>query len=292
MKLLHEEPLRLHTTIGVGGNARVFAYPETDDELLSLLTNKFFIIGRGSNLIFKDEGFDGTIISLERYFNTLVFEPIDNDTSLVRVGGGIPLNKLLVDAERKGLSGLEFLWGIPGSVGGACYTNAGAFGTSFLEFVTEIGVLRYADNTFTSYTKEKIEFSYRKGVKSGIVKEVLLKLKKGNVKERLLEVKKWRYEHQPIGEMTAGCIFKNPPGNYAGRLIESAGLKGKRIGGAGISEKHANFILNYGDATSADVLSLIELVRRRVFEMLGIKLELEVEVVGEERRGKSVKRKA
>ncbi|OYD14484.1 UDP-N-acetylenolpyruvoylglucosamine reductase [candidate division WOR-3 bacterium JGI_Cruoil_03_44_89] len=279
MKLLYDEPLRLHTTIGVGGNARVFAYPETDDELLSLLGSNFFVIGRGSNLIFTDEGFDGTVISLERCFNEPVFERVDGVTPLVRTGGGISLSVLLAQAAKEGLSGLEFLWGIPGSVGGACYTNAGAFGTSFLEFVTEMRVLTYANSTITSYTKEEIEFSYRRGVRSGIVKEVLLKFKRGNVRESLLKVKKWRNEHQPMGERTAGCIFKNPPGGYAGSLIESAGLKGKRIGGASISKKHANFVINHGDATSADVLSLIELARQRVLEMFGIELEPEVEVV-------------
>ncbi len=282
MTLLDEEPLKKHTTIGVGGNARIFAYPETEDDLLSLLGGKSFIIGGGSNLIFTDEGFSGTVISLERCFNTFVFEQIDNNTMLVQAGGGVPLVKLLAEAQRQGLSGLEFLWGIPGSAGGACYTNAGAFGASFLDLVKEMKVIKYADNTTASYTKSDIEFSYRKGIRFGVVKEVLLELKKSNTKERLLEVKKWRHEHQPIDKKTAGCIFKNPLGDYAGRLIESAGLKGKRIGGAGISEKHANFIINHGNATFADVFSLIELARQRVFEMFGIKLELEIEIIDRE----------
>ncbi len=282
MRLLYDEPLSLHTTIGVGGNAKVFAYPETDKGLYSLLTGRFFIIGKGSNLIFTDKGFDGTVICLKRCFDTLIFEDTkSNNTALVRAGGGVSLDKLLVELKRRGLEGLEFLWGIPGSIGGACYTNAGAFGTSFLEFAGEIKVLSFADNSITSYTKDEIKFSYRKGIKSGIVKEILLELKKGNTKERLLEVKKWRYEHQPLQERTAGCIFKNPPGDYVGRLIESAGLKGKRIGGAGISEKHANFIVNYGGASSTDILSLIELAKQRVLKMFGITLELEVEVVGD-----------
>jgi len=281
MTLLDEEPLKKHTTIGVGGNARIFAYPETEDELLSLLAGKFFIIGGGSNLIFTDEGFSNTVISLERCFNTLVFKQVDNDTILVQAGGGVSLGKLLAEAQKENLSGIEFLWGIPGSVGGACYTNAGAFGASFLELVQKMKIIKYGDNTIASYTKSDIEFSYRKGIRFGVVKEVLLELKKGNTKERLLEVKKWRHEHQPIDKKTAGCIFKNPLGDYAGKLIEAAGLKGKRIGGAGISEKHANFIVNHGGATSADVFSLIELARQRIFEMFGIKLELEIEVVGQ-----------
>ena len=280
MKRIYREPMGKHTTISVGGAAKLFAYPENEKELLSLAKNRFLIIGGGSNVIFTDDGFDGTVISLARCSNKIIYEREEKDTVLVRAGGGVSLITLLEETNKNNLSGLEFLWGVPGSVGGACCTNAGAFGSSFLQFVREFSLIK--DKGEIKCRKEDLKPAYRKGIKNGIVKDVLLELKKGIEDERLREIKRWRQENQPLGQKTAGCIFKNPPGNYAGRLIESAGLKGKRRGGAGISEKHANFIVNYGNATSDDILSLIELVREEVFKEFGVRLELEVEIVDKE----------
>lgn len=280
MKLLQNEPLRHHTTMGVGGNAKIFAYPETFDEFLMLLKERYFIIGRGSNLIFTDNNFDGTVISLEKCFNALSFEQIDSKRKLVKVGGGVSLKRLLRECVREGLHGLEFLWGVPGSVGGACHTNTGAFGSSFLEYIREIQIVNQDDKGIKSLRREDIIFSDRVGVKSVIVIDALLILERGESEERLSEFRKWRCGHQPIDKKTAGCIFKNPPGDYAGRLIEKVGLKGERIGDAGISEKHANFVVNFGKATFRDILSLIEMMSEKVFEMFGVKLELEVEIVG------------
>ncbi|MCD5384089.1 UDP-N-acetylmuramate dehydrogenase [candidate division WOR-3 bacterium] len=277
MRVLYHEPLSKHTTISVGGKAEVFAYPESEKELNSLFDGRFFIIGGGSNLIFTDDGFSGTIISLERCFNSLCLEYKDKDIAMLRVGAGVSLMRLIREAEKNSLTEIEFLWGIPGTVGGACRTNAGAFGSSFLQFVREVQVIE--KGLSISYERNEIRQSYRQGIRSGVVKEVVLELRKKRDRKRLEDIKRWRYEHQPLKEKTAGCIFKNPPSEYAGRLIEQAGLKGKRVGGAGISERHANFIVNYGDAKASDVLSLIDLIRNRVYSEFSVELELEVEIV-------------
>ncbi len=282
MKLMLNEPMSLHTTIGVGGRAKIFAYPESTGELKSLMDERYLIIGRGSDTIFDDDGFDGVVISLERCFKDINFEAIGEDRMIIRVGSGVTLPRLIKETEKEGLIGLEFLWGIPGTSGGACYMNAGAFGSCFLKFVKELKVITLKEKLNRSFKADEITFSDRVGVRGFVIKEAVMELGKGDPKERLSEFKKWRREHQPLGQKTAGCIFKNPSGDYAGRLIEAAGLKGKRIGDAVISQRHANFIVNLGHAKSKDVLSLIEVVRDRVFQKFDTRLELEVEIVGRE----------
>ena len=279
------EPLSRHTSIRTGGPADYFFIPVHRTDLLRVMRAieksalPYFIMGDGTNLLFSDEGFRGCVIKLGKGFETLKFAG-----SRVSAGSGLQLSRLIHESATNSLSGLERLCGIPGTVGGAANTNAGAYGAQFADVIESVkGVDRRGKPILLS--RDEIEFGYRNAVypKEIAIIEVELKLTQGSASRssRLMdECLRKRKETQPWGEATAGCVFKNPSPNVpAGRLIEECGLKGTMVGDALISSKHANFIINRGTATTAQVSELIQLVVDEVRAKKGIELRLEVEIV-------------
>jgi UDP-N-acetylmuramate dehydrogenase len=286
-KVKQNEPLANYTTMKVGGPADIFVEPNDVESLKKTMEIikkhgvKWRVIGRGSNLLVSDLGIEGVVIKLGEGLAHLSIEDEE-----VTVGGGYSLIKLATVISKQGLSGLEFAGGIPGSVGGAVYMNAGAHGSDMSKIVKKAQIL-FADGTIDWLSKEEMEFSYRTSVlqkkRPGICIGAVLKLTKGKRDEIVNEMQKnkdYRRETQPWNYPCAGSIFRNPLPNYAGKLIETAGLKGYTIGGAKISEQHANFIVNTGNAKAQDVLDLIEYVKDRIKELYGIYLETEVEIIG------------
>jgi UDP-N-acetylmuramate dehydrogenase len=275
MKILKNELLKYHTSLGIGGPCRFFAYPDNEDELSSLLGKPHFIIGRGTNILFPDSGLDTAVVALEKCFNKL---KVMNET--IYVESGVSLKRLIETAQTFSLSGLEFLSGIPGSVGGAVFMNAGIKAQAILDITTHVHL--WSDKGEEIIPVSRIQYGYRKGIRLGLIKGIDLHLKRSKkelIKERINKLMEERLKKQPIEMKTAGCIFKNPPQDFAGRLIELCNLKGERIGEAEISKRHANFIINLGKARYSDVIELIELIKKRVFAKTGIKLELEIEIV-------------
>ncbi|MCD6451821.1 MAG: UDP-N-acetylmuramate dehydrogenase [Acidobacteria bacterium] len=285
VEFIPEPLLSRYTTLGVGGVTPYLFFPE-ERNLTPLLTTLFNegipyrVMGLGSNLVVSDSGVAEVVVTLRR-----VSSPIKVRGSIVSVGGGFPLSKLAKRVGELGLSGLEPLSGIPGSVGGAIKMNAGSFGMEIGSLVEKV-VLFSPSSGLREVSREELSFSYRgSGVSQGeIVLAVELRLtpeEPALVIKRLREFRRRRELTQPIGERSAGCIFKNPEGASAGRLIDEAGLKGMRRGGAVISTKHANFIINEGGATASDVFALIDKMKEEVLRLFGIELEEEVEVWGE-----------
>lgn len=281
------ESMSKHTTIRIGGPADLLIEPKDTESLIKIMKAihehdvKWRAIGRGSNLLVSDKGIDGVVIKLGKGMDGLEL----NETEL-RVAGGYSLIKLVTFISNKGLSGFEFAGGIPGSVGGAVYMNAGAHGTEVSDILTKALVL-FKDGSLEWLTNEEMEFSYRTSVlqqRSGIVVEAIFDLKKGNKDSIIAEMNKnkdYRSDTQPWKEPCCGSVFRNPLPNHAGQLVEKSGLKGHQIGGAQISNLHGNFIVNVGGAKADDVLTLINLVRKTVKDRYGIDLETEVEIVYE-----------
>ncbi len=278
-------PLSLHTWIQTGGKADYFIVLHDLDDLASLMKTmesmqlSYFVIGEGTNVIFSDDGFRGCVIKLGKEF-----EKISISGQRVQVGAATKLGTLVHRCSTSSLSGIEKLCGIPGSSGGAAATNAGAFGSHFADTVTGISGIDRSGNR-VSLKKQEVDFSYRRAVypMDLVVTEIELELCSGSQRRSLQIMENClqkRRERQPLTVPSAGCVFKNPsPDRSAGKIIEQCGLKGKRIGDAVVSEKHANFIVNRGRATSSEILSLIELVVDEVRDQTGIVLETEVEVV-------------
>ncbi|HYK72464.1 MAG TPA: UDP-N-acetylmuramate dehydrogenase [Pseudoneobacillus sp.] len=286
-KVKENEPLANHTTIKIGGPADIFVEPssfEGIEKVMELIREQrvpWRAIGRGSNLLVSDKGIEGVVIKLGSGMDNLKI-----DGTKVTVGGGHSLVSLATLMSKKGYSGLEFASGIPGSVGGAVYMNAGAHGSDMSKIVEKANVL-FEDGSIKWLSNAEMEFSYRTSVlqkkKPGIVLEAILLLKEGekeHIVAEMLKNKDYRKETQPWNYPCAGSIFRNPLPNYAGKLIESAGLKGFSIGGAKISEMHGNFIVNAGNATAADVLSLIQHVKDTIYDLYEVHMETEVEIVG------------
>lgn len=283
-KILTDVSLKQYTTYKVGGNAKVIIYPENDEKLVRLIkilkssNIKFMVLGFGSNVLFSDKDYDGVIIKLDE-FNHIEFE-----RGKVRAGAGASLMKVALMSIRKGLSGLEFATGIPGSIGGAVYMNAGAYKSDMGYVVTKIKVLTPKLRLITMVNKE-LDFHYRtsflKKNPGYICLEATIKLKPGNKEEMdelIKERKKRRLETQPLEFPSAGSVFRNPEGLFAGKLIEDLGYKGLIKGGAQISSKHANFIINYKDAKAKDIKDLMEFVKEEVKEKYDIELKLEQEL--------------
>ena len=286
-----------HTTFRVGGPAESL-YEAKDAEnlrrVIAFLNREdipYLVVGRGSNLLVKDEGLEGVVILLRGPLAGMAQEKTDPSGSNLRAhdmavyaGAGLPIVDLLIHCRDSGYGGLEFLAGIPGTVGGAVAMNAGAFGKEIGDRVKEIDVI-IAGGEVVARNRSQLKFSYRalhmdkKGVIIGVCLKVDTVTGK-TVAKRIADYLKRRKESQPIEYPSAGSAFKNPPNDYAGRLIEHAGLKGKKIGGAMISEKHANYIVNTSDATAKDILELLFLTQEKVRKETGVKLEPEVKVVG------------
>ncbi|MEH6905065.1 UDP-N-acetylmuramate dehydrogenase [Neobacillus drentensis] len=286
-KVKKNEPLVNHTTIKIGGPADLFIEPSSVENLKQVmgLVKKYSLnwraIGRGSNLLVSDKGIEGAVIKLGSGIDELKI----NGTEIT-VGGGHSLVSLATLISKKGMSGLEFASGIPGSVGGAVYMNAGAHGSDISKILTRAHIL-FEDGTMEWLSNEEMKFSYRTSVlqkiRPGIVVEASFQLVEGDkevIVSQMIKNKDYRKETQPWNFPCAGSIFRNPLPNYAGKLIEVAGLKGYSIGGAKISEMHGNFIVNAGNATAGDVLALIQHVKDIIYNLYEVKMETEVEIVG------------
>ena len=273
-----DKPLKSLSTFGIGGPARFFMEVQRLEELQDLMrychTQKlpFFILGKGSNSLFDDKGFDGLVI-----LNKIAF--CHFDWPFVHVGAGYSFSLLGTQTARKGWSGLEFATGIPGSVGGAVFMNAGANGGDTgqilieVTFVTEQGEIEILK-------RDQIDFSYRFSTfqkrKGGIASAKFLLTPSEKARIKQLEIIEYRTRTQPYEDKSAGCVFRNPESHSAGALIQMTGLKGKRIGNAEVSIKHANFIVNKGGATAQDILELASFVKEAVKEKTGVELEMEI----------------
>ncbi|MDQ0198502.1 UDP-N-acetylmuramate dehydrogenase [Neobacillus ginsengisoli] len=286
-KVKKNEPLAYHTTIKIGGPADIFIEPSSVDNLkkvMKVVRNhnlQWRAIGRGSNLLVSDKGIEGVVIKLGTGLDQMAI----NDKELT-VGGGHSLVSLATIISKKGYTGLEFASGIPGSVGGAVYMNAGAHGSDISNILNAAHVL-FEDGSMEWLSKEEMGFTYRTSVlqkiRPGIVVEAVFNLSEGDkavIVSQMQKNKDYRKDTQPWNFPCAGSIFRNPLPNYAGKLIEVAGLKGHSIGGAKISEMHGNFIVNAGNATAGDVLSLIQFVKDTIYNLYEIKMETEVEIIG------------
>ncbi len=286
-KVKKNELLSLHTTMKIGGPADLLIEPsslENIQKVMSFIKDRqlpWRAIGRGSNLLVSDKGIEGVVIKLGSGLDHLSI----ND-STITVGGGHSLVSLSTIISKKGLSGLEFASGIPGSVGGAVYMNAGAHGSDISKILTKAHIL-FEDGSIEWLSKDEMEFTYRTSAlqkkRPGIVLEAEFKLTKGDrtaIVSQMQKNKDYRKETQPWNFPCAGSIFRNPLPHYAGKLIEDAGLKGYQIGGAKISEMHGNFIVNAGNATAKDVLDLIQFIKDTILNSYGVKIETEVEIVG------------
>lgn len=285
--ITENEPLANHTSMKIGGPADIFIEPSSIDNLKRALevikdsNIKWTVIGRGSNLLVTDKGIEGAVIKLGSGLNELEVEG-----TRVTAGGGLSLVNFAMTISRKGLSGLEFAGGIPGSIGGAVYMNAGAHGSDISQILEKAYVL-FEDGSLEWLSNEEMKFSYRTSVlqkeRPGIVVAAVFQLKEGNKDEIVAELQKnkdYRKETQPYNYPSCGSVFRNPLPNYAGNLIEKSGLKGHRLGGAQISELHGNFIVNTGNAKAEDVLGLIQHVKDTVLNLHGVKMETEVEIIG------------
>lgn len=276
------EPLAPHTTIGIGGPARLFLIPESprDLDLIAWLIRKgwpWLILGQGSKMLITDDGWPGVVIKLGRGFSR-----IEVEGRRVRAGAGASLSQLIETTARLGLAGLEPFVGIPGSVGGCLRMNAGAFGSWFGDWVLRVEG-RWVTGGEKSYLRRRLRFSYRESSlpKEFLVTHVELELwpdEPERIRMRLRERLNSRRQSQPEGR-SAGCIFKNPVGGPAGELLDRCGLKGVSVGDAFVSPRHANFIINRGRATFEQVLQLIEYMKERVKAATGIELEEEIIIV-------------
>lgn len=275
------EPLAGRTTLGIGGRARYFSRPESIQELTALLeaarktSLRTLALGRGSKLLINDSLLDALVIDLTST------STIEFDGSTVCASAGVRLPTLLREASKKGLKGLEPLAGIPGTVGGALIKNAGGRYGSISDVVRNVSFLDEQGRPFV-YDSEKLLFGYRESnLRGKFILEATLSLEPSSpfeVKEAIRQILAEKQRSQPLDARTAGCVFKNPPGKSAGALIDQAGLKGYRVGGAYVSTLHANFIINDGTATFSDVMRLIDIIRDRVLKEHGIELELEIEI--------------
>ena len=286
-KVLVQEPMASHTTFRIGGPADYFVMPETVEELAAVLKlckeqqMPYFILGNGSNLLVGDKGFRGVVIQL--YKN---FDGIQIDGTKVTAKAGAMLIRVAKESGKAGLTGLEFASGIPGTIGGAMVMNAGAYGGEMKDVVTAVTVLT-KEGDIKNLTGDEMNFRYRGSVvedEGYIVLEAVMELKEGNLEEiqaRIDELSIQRKTKQPIEYPSAGSTFKRPEGYFAGKLIQDAQLRGYRVGGAQVSEKHCGFVINAGGATAADVMQLMQDVSDKVNAQFGVTLEPEVKRVGE-----------
>lgn len=277
------EPLSRFTTFRIGGPADYYLEPKDREDLVNLvkylkeIKYPYILIGNGSNVLISDEGIRGAAINLEFGFNKIVV-----NKNKVYAEAGIRLSKLVDVCIENSLVGIENLAGIPGTLGGAILMNAGAYGGEISDFIKKVEVLDGVEIKFL--TKEECGFAYRQSKLEGkIILSAEFELPFGDkikAKERRKELLLKRNQAQPVELPNAGSIFKNPPGGFAAKLIEQAGLKGLTIGGAKVSEKHANFIVNFNNASANDVIDLMKVIQETVFQKFGIWLEPEIKMLG------------
>ncbi len=275
-------PMSEHTSFKIGGNADYFVTVKNTDELKAVISlcreckMPYMLIGNGSNLLISDNGIKGVVIRLEGEFKEIT---INGDT--IVAGAGASLTKLCLDAWKASLTGLEFGYGIPGSVGGAAYMNAGAYGGEMKDIIVSCTHLDPELNV-GEFTLSELDLSYRQSTYMKgeyIILSVTLKLQKGDntaIKNRMEELMQKRKDKQPLEYPSAGSVFKRPEGAYAAALIEECGLKGRKVGGAQVSEKHSGFIVNKGGATCQDVLDLVKIIQDEVKAKTGFDLHREI----------------
>jgi UDP-N-acetylmuramate dehydrogenase len=291
IKVLYDEPMSRHTSLGVGGKADALVFVENEkqlSDLVKLLKEKeiqFFPAGNLTNVIVRDGGYRGAILLMNRMKNIHHRYEEGNACDVVAQAGA-SLAKLVGYTVTEELTGMEFCAGIPGSVGGAVWMNAGAYGREIKDVITHMTLLE-ADGNIKRIKKEAVSFGYRKTdfAANTIILNAEFRLEKsdgGKIRERINEILRWRQEKHPLDFPNAGSVFKNLPGLAAGKIIEEMGLKGVNCGGAQVSVKHANFIINKGDATASDVLTLMAMIQSRAKQEKQIHLEPEVVVIGEE----------
>ena len=280
-----DEPMALHTSFRIGGPAEVMAFPGGVEALAKLLKVsveldiKPAILGAGTNVLAPDDGMRGLVICLKDALDGV--ELLDGNR--LRVMAGVTMTRAAVFAANHGLSGMEFAHGIPGTVGGGVYMNAGAYGGEICQICQSVEVMD-RNGEVKTYTNEEMRFSYRHSIleeTEGIVVSAVFQLQKGNtddIRARMRELMGKRSASQPLELPSAGSAFKRPVGGYAAALIDENGLKGFQIGGAAVSQKHAGFVVNLGGATAADVRKLLTAVSERVYEGSGIRLEPEVRI--------------
>ncbi len=285
-KVLYRVLMKRYTSFRIGGLAEVMVFPETPEDLATAVEfcdNKglpWRVIGKGTNLLVRDGGIEEVIINMSSALQDI--EIVDETT--VRAGAGLRLAKLVKFCQITGRSGMEWAAGIPGTVGGAIVMNAGADQSDVSKVIRKASLYR-PNEGHSELERQSMKFSYRslERQKSTVFLEAEFSLAQGDpdeIRETIVESLKVRRARQPLSLPSAGSVFKNPPGDFAGRLIELAGLKAARIGDAQISEMHANFIVNRGRARARDVLALIDMVRVEVSRRSGVQLELELEVIG------------
>ncbi len=285
--VFENEPMCNHTTFKIGGKADWFLTPQNRDGLLRILAAikaagmPCFILGNGSNLLVGDKGIRGAVVCLSKNMNSIRVEG-----ERIYAESGAILSRVSHTALAEGLKGTEFASGIPGTIGGAVYMNAGAYEHEMKEIIESVDYIDSCGNVKKA-SCEECDFGYRKSVfakKDYIILGCTLKLEKGNseeIKAQINDYTKRRVSKQPLEKPSAGSTFKRPVGYFAGGLIEQAGLKGYSIGGAQVSEKHAGFVINTGGATAKDVLELIEYIKKTVDEKFGVMLEPEIKMIGE-----------
>lgn len=287
-RVLRNAPLKEYTTFRVGGPADMLVCPADEGELAALIrlarekNIPFLILGNGSNVLIRDEGFDGLVILLRKTMGTI---RVDGD--VVTAGAGALLSQVAGAALEASLTGFEFASGIPGSAGGAVFMNAGAYGGEMSHVVRRVrAVLPDGSVRWFSAAEDELRFGYRHSVfceNGGVITEVEFQLAEGareDILAAMNELNQRRRDKQPLNLASAGSTFKRPKGHFAGRLIEDSGCKGLGVGGAMVSPKHAGFVVNTGNATAQDILDLIALVQMRVKDCFGIDLEPEVRIIG------------
>ena len=286
LELREQEPMSRHTTFRIGGPVRLMALPKTEKEAQAVLKTAWelecppFFLGNGSNLLVADAGYEGFVLKLARGM-----DQVQEVNRRLVAGSAMLLSQLAWAALGRGLAGLEFAHGIPGSLGGAVTMNAGAYGGEMAQVVTAVTCLNRRGELET-VPADRCAFSYRHSAFSDgsrLILRVEFSLPQGDPEEiraKIEDLARRRKEKQPLEWPSAGSMFKRPAGHFAAALIEQCGLKGLTVGGAQVSEKHAGFVINRGGATCADVLALVDQVRERVLRQTGVELEMEVRVLG------------
>jgi UDP-N-acetylmuramate dehydrogenase len=292
-KIMFDEPMSRHTSIGVGGIADAVVWPERSEELSRIIhflwhsQIPFIPVGNGTNLIVKDGGYKGAVISLQG-LNSVSLTERGRKEVLIHAGAGVTLSEIVLQSEKRALSGMEFCAGIPGSVGGAVRMNAGAWGKEIKDVVETVEVMLISGEILSS-KRDDLKFEYRNlNISEGTIiigaSFLLTREIEEQIHARINEILGKRKNKHPLEYRNAGSIFKNPNGGIpAGQIIDELGLKGMQIGDAKISEKHGNFIVNLGNAKASDIIALIDMIKTKVNEERGIKLQTEVKIVGEDR---------
>jgi UDP-N-acetylmuramate dehydrogenase len=286
-----DEPMSNHTSLKIGGPVNTMVFPADPVSLKRILAAAdsenipVFFFGAGTNLLVGDGRFEGIAISLKNFHDIELTRDVDENKVVLYVGSGVPLPKLMSVAKKNGYSGLEPLTGIPGCVGGAVYMNAGSFGTEMRDLIVSVALMNIKGE-ITIVNADELSFTYRSsGIPDdSVILSANIRLAKDDsaeVGKRMKEYMKRKKAAQPLGEFSAGCVFKNPEKDSAGRLIDAAGCKGMKVGDIEVSTLHANYFINKGKGTCKDFVSLMDKVRAKVKKQSGVKLEPEVRIIGE-----------